>query len=109
MRARVPCQTSALCSIWGCHMSMRRSVAKGKRRRKERKILSVSLREILGPIVLGVTARQLFSHLRIEALPEACQVAGHLHGALIRSQQPHHQRDRAPRHGGGFPHSEEVL
>ena len=39
---------------------------------------------LLGPGVFRVATGELLSKLRVEALPEACQVCGHLHGALVR-------------------------
>ena len=47
------------------------------------------IERVFGPIVLGVTALQLFAHLKIGIAPEAVHVLGELHGFESRRQELH--------------------
>ena len=70
--------------------------------------IALTLR-VFGPRMPGIAAGEFLADLWVEALPEARQVAGHLHGTLIRRQEPDNHWDSAPCHGGRFAHAEEVL
>ena len=66
-------------------------------------------KRILGPGVAWIAAVEFVAHLRVMALPEAGQIGGYLHGALVGRQQVHHNRRLAACDTRRFPHAEEIL
>ncbi len=57
----------------------------------------------LWPRVPGIAAHQLAADLRIQPLPESCEIGSGLHRPLIRRQQVDHHRVSAPAQSAAFP------
>ena len=58
------------------------------------------VQRILGPRVARIAAPQLAPQRRVVALPEAREVRGHLHRALVGREQVQHQRHAPARQRG---------
>lgn len=69
----------------------------------------VGLLGFLRPLVARVAAHQFAAHLRVEALPEAREVAGGLHSALVGREQMHNHWGAAGADARCLLHAEEIL